>query len=65
MPDVSTKELAQAYIGLDMEKLNAEKNTFKKGLMLEWIKDAEEREAKMPQYEQGNASKAIKASLEQ
>jgi nitrite reductase (cytochrome c-552) len=65
MPDVSTKELAQAYIGLDMDKLNAEKEVFKKGLLVDWIKAAEEREAKMPQYERGNASKAIKASLEQ
>ncbi|MCT4622713.1 MAG: ammonia-forming cytochrome c nitrite reductase [Schleiferiaceae bacterium] len=64
MPDVSTKELAQQYIGLDMEKLNADKNNFKGTLLVEWLKAAEEREAKMPQYDQSNASEAVKASLQ-
>ena len=46
-PDISTKEKAQAFIGLDMEKLKAEKEAFKAGLLQEWKKDAAEREAKM------------------
>lgn len=48
MPDISTKEKAQAYIGLDMDKLRSEKEVFKKNLLPQWLKDAREREAKMP-----------------
>ncbi len=44
-PDIATKAKAQAYIGLDMEKLEAEKATFKKELLPKWMKAAEEREA--------------------
>ena len=43
-PDISTKEKAQAYIGLDMEKLHAEKETFIKRVVPEWHQRAEERE---------------------
>lgn len=47
MPDVSTKELAQKYIGLDMEKLKAEKAAFKKNLLPKWLEEAKIREDKM------------------
>ncbi|ARV15610.1 ammonia-forming cytochrome c nitrite reductase [Polaribacter sp. SA4-12] len=47
MPDVSTKELAQKYIGLDMEKLRAEKAAFKKNLLPKWLEEAKAREDKM------------------
>jgi nitrite reductase (cytochrome c-552) len=47
MPDVSTKELAQKYIGLDMEKLKAEKAAFKKNLLPKWLEEAKAREDKM------------------
>lgn len=47
MPDVSTKELAQKYIGLDMEKLKAEKAAFKKNLLPKWLEEAKNREDKM------------------
>ena len=47
MPDVSTKELAQEYIGLDMEKLKAEKAAFKKNLLPKWLEEAKAREDKM------------------
>lgn len=36
MPDVSTKAKAQAFIGLDMNKLIAEKDEFKKTVIPEW-----------------------------
>ncbi|KGL62173.1 ammonia-forming cytochrome c nitrite reductase [Polaribacter sp. Hel1_85] len=47
MPDVSTKELAQEYIGLDMKKLRAEKAAFKKNLLPKWLEEAKKREDKM------------------
>ena len=47
MPDVSTKELAQEYIGLDMKKLRAEKAAFKKNLLPKWLEEAKAREDKM------------------
>ena len=47
MPDVSTKELAQEYIGLDIKKLKAEKAAFKKNLLPKWLEEAKAREDKM------------------
>ena len=41
MPDISTKEKAQEYIGLDIEKLEAEKEVFLRTLVPEWIKQYE------------------------
>lgn len=38
MPDISTKERAQKYIGLDMQKLNAEKEKFKTEALPVWDK---------------------------
>lgn len=46
MPDISTKEKAQEFIGLDMEKLHAEKAEFKKNLLPKWLEAAKAREAK-------------------
>nr|WP_290637847.1 ammonia-forming cytochrome c nitrite reductase [Labilibaculum sp.] len=43
-PDIATKAKAQKFIGLPMDKLNAEKETFKKNLLPEWDKKAEARE---------------------
>ncbi len=43
-PDISTKEKAQEFIGLDMEQLNAEKEEFLKNIVPEWDKEAEARE---------------------
>jgi nitrite reductase (cytochrome c-552) len=37
-PDVSTKEKAQKYIGLDMQKLFKEKEEFLKTIVAEWDK---------------------------
>lgn len=45
MPDISTKAKAQKYIGLDMDKLHAEKAAFKKNLLPQWLEKAKQREA--------------------
>jgi len=44
-PDISTKAKAQEYIGLDMEKLNNEKEEFLKTVVPKWLEKAEQREA--------------------
>lgn len=44
-PDISTKEKAQKFIGLDMEKLNNEKKTFKENLVPKWLEAAKKRES--------------------
>lgn len=49
MPDISTKDKAQRYIGLDIKKLKAEKDNWKTKVLPLWLKKAEEREKKMPQ----------------
>jgi len=47
-PDIDTKAKAQSYIGLDMEKLRAEKKVFLEVLYPTWLKEAKERESKWP-----------------
>jgi len=42
-PDISTKELAQIYIGLDPTKMKKEKDHFLKTLVPQWDKKAEKR----------------------
>jgi nitrite reductase (cytochrome c-552) len=49
MPDLSTRSKAQEYIGLDMKKLQTEKDAWLKENLPVWLKQAEEREAKMPE----------------
>lgn len=44
-PDISTKAKAQEFIGLDMDKLNAEKQEFLETIVPKWLEEAEEREA--------------------
>jgi len=44
-PDIATKAKAQKFIGLPMDKLIKEKETFKKNLVPKWDKKAKEREA--------------------
>ncbi len=51
LADVSTKDKAQAYIGLDMDKLVKEKKKFLEELLPEWEKAAKKREDAMTQYE--------------
>lgn len=45
-PDIQTKEKAQKFIGLDVDKLNMEKESFKKSILQDWLKKAEEKESK-------------------
>jgi len=49
-PDISTKAKAQAYIGLDMEKLNTEKQEFLETVVPIWIQKGKERESGYPSY---------------
>lgn len=44
-PDISTKAKAQAAMGIDIEKLNAEKAEFKKNMLPKWDEEAKKREA--------------------
>ena len=44
-PDISSKAKAQKYIGLDMEKLNSEKEKFMEEVVDGWLEKAKEREA--------------------
>lgn len=48
IPDLSSKDKAQKFIGLDMTKLKAEKAEFKKTLLPKWLKEAKAREDKTP-----------------
>jgi len=43
-PDISTKAKAQEFIGLDMPKLNSEKQQFIKEVIPQWLSEAMERE---------------------
>ncbi|WP_078753549.1 ammonia-forming nitrite reductase cytochrome c552 subunit [Enterovibrio nigricans] len=45
IPDISTKEAAQAALGMDMETMNAEKEAFLKTVIPAWEEKAEVREA--------------------
>ena len=45
MPDVSSKEKAQAYIGLDMKQLHTEKQVFMQTVVPKWLEEAKKREA--------------------
>lgn len=47
IPDLSTRALAQAYIGFDMEALHQHKDQFLENVVPQWIRDAEAREAKL------------------
>jgi nitrite reductase (cytochrome c-552) len=50
MPDISTKEKAQKYIGLNMEELKKEKEEFLKTTIPEWDKKAKERQGSLYKY---------------
>ncbi|NKF51323.1 ammonia-forming nitrite reductase cytochrome c552 subunit [Shewanella sp. WXL01] len=45
LPDISTKAKAQAALGMDMKKMNAEKEAFKKNMLPKWDAEAKKREA--------------------
>jgi len=48
LPDLSTKEKAQAYIGLDMAAIEAQKLEFLENVVPKWDAEAKAREAKLP-----------------
>ncbi len=48
LPDISTKEKAQAFIGLDMKQLKDDKAKFIQTVIPQWLQKAKEREAKYP-----------------
>jgi nitrite reductase (cytochrome c-552) len=50
LPDYSTKEKAQKYIGLNMSELKADKADFLKTTIPEWDKKAKERQGTVRQY---------------
>jgi nitrite reductase (cytochrome c-552) len=50
LPDISTKEKAQKYIGLDMNELRADKADFLKTTVVEWDKKAKERQGTLKEY---------------
>jgi nitrite reductase (cytochrome c-552) len=47
-PDISTKAKAQAYLGMDMETMNKQKEKFLNTVVPQWLKTAKEREANYP-----------------
>ncbi len=49
MPDLSTKELAQAYVGIDMAAIEAQKLEFLENVVPQWDAEAKAREAKLPE----------------
>ncbi len=44
-PDISTKAKAQAFVGLDVDKLKEEKKLFKQNIVPQWLEEAKQREA--------------------
>ena len=52
-PDFSTKEMAQAVIGLPYQKLVDEKMTFLNGLRKEWIEQQNQKGLYDPQAKEG------------
>ncbi len=46
LPNVSTKRLAQEYIGIDLEKLQANKERFLKEVVPQWLQTSLERQAR-------------------
>jgi nitrite reductase (cytochrome c-552) len=50
MPDITTKEKAQKYIGLDMEKLRKDKDALQKNVLPEWDRKAKERQGSLLIY---------------
>ncbi len=47
-PDISTKDKAQAFIGLEMKKMKEDKKIFIQTVVPKWIEDATQRESGYP-----------------
>lgn len=50
LPDISTKEKAQLFIGLNPEKMKKDKEEFLKTTVVEWNKEAKERQGFLYDY---------------
>jgi len=48
-PDITSKELAQQYIGLDMVELNKEKTEFLRTIVPRWLEEADARQKEWDQ----------------
>jgi nitrite reductase (cytochrome c-552) len=47
LPDISTKEKAQQFVGLPMDDIRNKKNEFLQNTVPDWLKQADERESQM------------------
>ncbi len=54
LPDISTKEKAQEFIGLDMKMLNNDKQDFLRTTAVEWDENAKQRQGTLKQYKPNN-----------
>jgi nitrite reductase (cytochrome c-552) len=59
-PDLSTKAKAQQFIGLEMDKLNKEKEEFRRTIIPLWDQQARERESKWEGIEDEGREKSEK-----
>jgi nitrite reductase (cytochrome c-552) len=50
LPDISTKEKAQKFIGLNMQELKEGKREFLNSTVIEWDKKAKERQGTLISY---------------
>jgi nitrite reductase (cytochrome c-552) len=50
LPDISTKEKAQKFIGLDIEKLRKDKKEFLEKVVKEWDEKAKQRQGSLMNY---------------
>jgi nitrite reductase (cytochrome c-552) len=50
LPDISTKDKAQKYIGFDMQALRKDKEEFINKVLIEWDKKARARQGSLKKY---------------
>ncbi|KAB2848052.1 MAG: ammonia-forming cytochrome c nitrite reductase subunit c552, partial [Ignavibacterium sp.] len=50
MPDISTKDKAQRFIGLNPEKMKADKEEFLKTTTVKWDEEAKQRQGFLYEY---------------
>lgn len=47
-PDIDSKAKAQAFVGLDTQTMQSEKDAFKENILPQWLEEAKKREEAMP-----------------
>jgi nitrite reductase (cytochrome c-552) len=52
LPDISTKDKAQRFIGLNPEKMNADKEEFLRTTVVKWDQEAKERQGYLFEYKE-------------